>query len=160
MDGRVTSYIWHITLNTGHSRRSERSEVDDGVISTVRLILAEAVAAPGQRIPVIPGPPDIALEAHPAGPHLLAPVWDSHTGAPLLTLGIAPRSREAGRLWEVLHGGNHHLVVGLADVPRAPWCGFVLHPTIMLRPDAMRWAGDMERCVAWAWMELRRDLGK
>lgn len=36
--------------------------------------------------------------------------------------------------------------------PAEPWCAVVIHPTIALHPETLAWLGDLERCIAWAWV--------
>ncbi|WP_029002742.1 hypothetical protein [Azorhizobium doebereinerae] len=149
------TYISHITLNTGHRRRSEAGEVEPAVRSTLRLVIAEALAQHSARIPLVPGPPDISISGDAYGPHLLLTVWDDRSGLPILTFAVALRSRGAERLWDEVYRMGRELAVDIADMPAAPWCAAVLHPMIVLRPDALSWTGDMEWCVAWTWTEMR-----
>jgi hypothetical protein len=41
----------------------------------------------------------------------------------------------------------------MPDRPQTPWCAAKLMPGLSAYPAAAMWLGDMERCVAWAWIE-------
>jgi hypothetical protein len=150
-------------LSTGHLRRSPRDEVDGETLARVAPWLAAAVE-PGQAMPL----PVSALARYTA----LAAVLDGSllvtisgppqaggpmrgTAPPLVTLGVAQRSRHGAALWPLLTGPHMPPAKPGVVQPAAPWCGVVLWPTIMLHPNAMEWIGDLERCIAWAWIERR-----
>lgn len=141
-------YIEHLTLATGHQRRSYRDEVSPEAIALLRPLL-ERVAA-GEQVEV-PGFPsytiagalgrDRALLVTLRGP----PV--EGMPCPLLTFGIAPSSRASAALWRDWMGCERD-----DRTPRPPWCCVELLPSIVVCPDALEWAGDFERCCAWAWI--------
>jgi len=162
-------YIAHVTLSTGHLRRSPRSEVDDDTIAVLVHWLKNARAA-WEPVP-LPGEAFAGFAAKvfvehgamvctvygPAGRFpSLAGMEAAHDGVPLVTFGVAQRSRHSKALWDRL--------VQVSDqptscaMPDAPWCGVVLHPPLPAFPDAMDWLGDFERCIAWAWITRRPDL--
>jgi hypothetical protein len=35
---------------------------------------------------------------------------------------------------------------------RAPWAGVILWPAMAAHTDALAWSGDLERCIALAWV--------
>lgn len=145
----------HYTLNTGHSRVSPRAEVADHVIPLCRPLLA--------------------VGEHPipncAGYFLTVPVcqfgWAGTVrrgkDRPLVTIGLADRVEAATEIWPQLEG----LYLRLTDkrpfagidfaAPKQPeslpWCA-----AITILPDpAVHWLGDLERCLAWTWMETKRN---
>ncbi|NUB17294.1 hypothetical protein GAY28_36265 [Azospirillum brasilense] len=164
------TYLHHITLTTGHSRRSLRSEVEPAVLDAVapwldRALLAdEPLKAPPVPLPV----PDLTeFSAHiftvPGG--LVVTVYGpdnqtvppaAPTPIPLVTFGVARRSRSAAKLWGVLLKAAPALRAP-PDMPGTPWLAAVLHPSLTAFPDAANWLGDFERCVAWAWIERVAD---
>lgn len=166
----ASPYIAHVTLSTGHLRRSPRSEVDDDTIAILVPWLASARAAGSIPTP-LPGEAFAGFTAKvlveqgslvctvygPAGrfPHL-AGMPEAQDGVPLVTFGVAQRSRHSKALWAAL--------VAVSDVPPrcampdSPWCGVVLHPTLPAFQDAAEWLGDFERCVAWAWISRNAHL--
>ncbi len=138
-------YIWHVTLQSGHSRRSMRSEIDDGVIDE----LAPLLESDGERpMPRIAGR---RLRITRSGRTLLATVFAG--SAPICTIGVAGRSRGAARLWQALHDGAHELATHADDQPAAPWCAARLEVGLVMYPEDATWLGDFERCLAWTWIE-------
>lgn len=144
-------YIRHLTLDTGDQRDSYRGEVSDEVLAVLRPLL-ERVAA-GERVPV-PGeirPTCTMTGAVGRSRSLLLtvsgpPVHDEHV--PLVTIGVAPDSLASATLWrEWLNRERDD------RTPMAPWCAVRLWPTLALYPEAAHWLGDLERCIAWAWLE-------
>lgn len=158
------TYLHHVTLSTGHLRRSPRAEVAGEVVATLRAMLGEALAAPGAAVAMPEHvQPRCTLSATAEGRCLVATVWAPPEGelrVPLATIGVAGHGRCGARLWESLHA---HAAPGLTlatrgqPAPAAPWCGARLEPGIALHPQAASWLGDLERCLAWAWLERRRD---
>ena len=158
----MTHYLHHVTLTTGHSRRSYRHEVADAAVAEGRRLIAEAVGGSGDatlageaahcRLKVsVDGHQLLATVLGPTGPTLPdRPCAGEVT--PLVTFGAVRRSRAAPRLWEQLAALAG---VALPERPPAPWCAVVLHPGLSLHPDATDWLGDLERIVAWAWIESR-----
>lgn len=162
----MSHYINHITLSTGHCRRSPRAEVNDATLSILHLWLERARAS-GEIEPL-----PVAALSHfagrvtkeiglvvtiygPAGPHTPG---SPHKGRhlPIVTIGIAQRSREARDLWAhlIAHFGAKNGI----DAPVTPWCAVALHDNIAGFTDALRWLGDLERCIAWAWMTRNAAL--
>lgn len=163
-------YIAHITLATGHLRRSPRAEVSDDTIAVLVPWLASAMAsgAPPAPLPgkAFAGFSAKALVGHgalvctvygPASrfPHLSG-LAEAQDGAPLVTFGVAQRSRHSKALWAALVAVSD--VPPKCEMPEAPWCGVVLHQPLPAFPDASEWLGDFERCVAWAWISRNTHL--
>jgi len=143
----------HITLNTGHTRVSPRSEVVDDVVASLRPVIAqllqgEQVGIPATNTTLTAEIPDTS------GHNLLAVVWDSKE-QPLVLVGIGVS--EATPLWEELHRSSLSALATSPDSPpEEPWCAARLEPAAIVNPAAMQWLGDFERCLAWAWIERRR----
>lgn len=146
-------HIRHLTLDTGHQRDSHRHEVADHVVELLRPLLDRAVA--GERVPV-PG------DVQPAGCTLTAARGRDRAllvtvsgpppdHAPLVTLGVAPSSLASAELWREWIGTERD-----DRTPAPPWCVVRLYPGLALHPEAAHWLGDLERCVAWAWIEVRQ----
>ena len=103
-------YIEHITLTTGHRNRSSRGAVSDDTLAVVAPWLRRLIET-GERLP-LPAPALVHYSAKatseggglmatiygPIGPHTHG---QAHSGAtaPLVTLGVAQRSRQGGDLW-------------------------------------------------------------
>lgn len=158
-------YIRHITLTTGHSRDSYRSEVSDAAVAVCRDLIARitagAVAEPVQ----IPGVGEYYLSGRASGRCLLATVWsgrhapslhDPAVPAPLCTIGIASHSRCGASLWQMLHQhGETPVVTDPNRCPPEPWVAVALDAGIIEHQATAHWLGDFERCLAWAWCSQR-----
>lgn len=145
----MTDHIWHITITTGDSHKSPRSGVDAGALQLVADHLSRALEADSP----LPGDTGCHLMATASGPWLVATVL--YGDAPLVTMGVAPQSQGAGRLWRTLHA-DAKTATDPADVPRAPWCAVRIEPGLLQRLDAAQWLGDYERLLAWAWLDMQR----
>ncbi len=162
----MIKYLNHITLSTGDCRRSPRAEVDDETLALLHPWLTRSLAS--GRIEPLPVAPlshygarvikEIGLLATiygPRGPHNPgAPHPGEHV--PIVTLGVAQRTREADDLWAHLVA-NFGAQNGIA-MPAAPWCAVVLHQNIVAFSEAAEWLGDLERCIAWAWITRHPGL--
>lgn len=141
--------IHHLTLSTGHSRRSQRDEVPADVVALLRPLLDRALA--GESV-LLPGPPGVALylTAESGGRWLLAGVHGE--GMLLATVAVATTALSGARLW------RHILGEGDDDArPPAPWCAVRLELGLALHSQMGEVAGllgDCERCLAWTWVEV------
>lgn len=131
--------IQHYTIESGDCRESPRSEVSDAAIAALRPILVTGTHD-------LPGPAGYRLRVTVAVQSLAATVIQASSGAPLVTTYVAV---EQGALDAILSSTGARPAVPL----RLPCCLVTLHPTLALDPDAMGWLGDLERCIAWAWLE-------
>lgn len=158
-------YINHLTLSTGHISRIERGQVSGEALGRVAPWVA-VLAASGKAAPLpvsgldgytaLASVADGALILTVSGlPPESGPMRDK--APPLVTLGVAKRSRHGAALWPLL---TEHVMPlakrGLAR-PSEPWCGVVIWPTLMMYPSANEWLGDFERCIAWAWCTRSED---
>lgn len=117
----ILPYIHHVTLNTGHVRRSYRTEVSDEAIEACRSL----IGSPGARL--IPGVRGYALvQERPLTRCLTAtvrPVEDHVLGAygpPIVTICVAMHSRCGTARWRWLHAsglGLSTITRGVEDLP-------------------------------------------
>lgn len=140
--------LLHRTIETGHARDSFRHEVDDDIIEILRdSIRACLEMAPGHAIEIRPDTmPDDAPTWHLAaaldGGHLTAWLWYGEVagiGDPCITMQVRPVS-----------GGEY------AAILDAGMAGIALLPDAWQETAALQ-AGDIERCIAWAWLADRPD---
>lgn len=152
---RPITYIWHVTLNTGHGLRQYRRDIGDAASAAIAETLDGLLQ--GTRMPV-PGRPGYLLTGASMGHDLLVNVWRGpwERRHLLLTSGTALKSRSARDLWQAMHDqAPMPLATHRGDVPRAPWVADLIAPEAALHPDALAWTGDLARCMAWAWAEYR-----
>lgn len=161
-------YLAQLTLTTGHLRRSYRHEVGDEALALLAPWLANALST-GAREPLqVASLAHFAASATVEDGALICTVWGPpssqqsaaavHPAAaiPLVTFGVAQRSRHAAALWPLLVALD-----GAADGlqrPPSPWCAVSLQLGLLLHPTASEWLGEFERCVAWAWITRSPNL--
>ncbi len=142
-------YIHHITLTTGHSSRVGPGDITGETLARVRPWLAAMIES-RQRLPLpVTALADYSAHASADAGALVVTV-SGPSGLPIVTMGVAARSRHAVKLWDDL--------VALSKAPcgigrpSTPWCAVMLWPAIAAHIDAADWLGDLERCIAWSWV--------
>ena len=150
----LTMAMIHYTLNTGDSRVSQRSEVADAAIATLRPLLARG----GQLPPPFSGY-RVEVSHAPGGA-----IFSVHRGAhPTVLCAVSRDPATADRMWSEIEGvylqlvdNTQHVAPGkLAERPEStPWLAVVVLPTIILESRSdIGWLGDFERCFAWTLIE-------
>ena len=147
--------MMYYTLNTGHSRVSPRSEIGADVLPRMAPLLAAGEHDLGELAEVF------------AGYRLVVPHCEAGYFAklyrgdrPLLSLAVAATADEAV-VWPALEGLYLRLteLPGLhaadSQAPRRPgslpWVAVALADPLAVP----FWAGDFERCLAWAFVQGR-----
>lgn len=160
-------YITHLTLNSGHTARTPRSDVSASVTKLLADWLPTAVNSGRSHALPVPELSHFSAQVFvqdgglvvtvsaPLGPHVPG---QAHVGQtiPLVTFGVAQRSRQGAALWAMLlqaFGAKP----GLQE-PGAPWCAVAVHPSLGAFTGPVDWLGDFERCVAWAWITRNPGL--
>ena len=159
-------YINHLTITTGHNARTSRADVADDVLAIVVPWL-QSIVNTGQKSPLpVPALRHFSAIAYvqdgglivtvygPSVPHLDG--QPAITDIPLVTFGVAQRSRHSEPLWAMLMANFEH-PAGIKQ-PATPWCAVAVHPSITAHADAIGWLADFERCVAWAWITRNVQL--
>ena len=167
---RPLMYINHLTITTGHKARTSRADVAEEALAIVAPWLQSIVGA-GQKSP-FPAPAPAPALSHfsaiayvqdgglivtvygPTGPHRTG--QPASADIPLVTFGVAQRSRHSEPLWAMLLANFEH-AAGIKQ-PATPWCAVAVHPSIMAHPNAIGWLADFERCCAWAWITRNAQL--
>ena len=154
----MTRYIRHVTLTTGHVRDSWRQEISDEAIRACQTLITQITATVGA-LAQIPGVGDYHLSGVASGACLVATVWSGAPSVCIATIGVAGHSRCGLHLWRELHRWGETPVVTDPDrCPTEPWVAAALDAGIARHPEAAHWLGDFERCLAWAWIERRREI--
>ena len=135
--------MYHLTLLTGHTRESPRSEVADHVIDVLRPWLA-----PGTHpITQVPGGYSLVVPVVERG--YLATVQQGRV--PIASIGVAADEGEAEIIWPALVELQRVVAEPVATRPTTtPWCAVAL---LVVSPAMSDWLGDFERCLAWAYLE-------
>lgn len=140
------TYLWHVTLNTGDAGRFERP-VD---IADAQQDLAAALADPDgmARASAARG---YMIKVTVAGMALAVSIIGAVS--PLVTMGVARRSRGAQTLWRIMHDAPYDLATDPDNPPKAPWLAVRVEPSLIDDPGASVWLADYERALAWAWIK-------
>jgi hypothetical protein len=136
-------FIWHVTLETGHSSRSYRQDVADAAIEVLRPLVRADGDYP---VPSVAGR---SLRVTRSGRLLLATILAE---APICTLAVAGRSVGAERLWQMIHK-DVRAATDASKPPRAPWCAARFEAGLLHHLDDRPWLVDFQRCLAWTWIE-------
>ncbi len=134
--------MYHLTLLTGHTRESPRSEVADHVIDVLRPWLA-----PGTHpITQVPGGYSLVVPVVERG--YLATVQQGRV--PIASIGVAADEGEAEIVWPALVELQRAVAEPVATRPATtPWCAVAL---LVVSPATSDWLGDFERCLAWTYL--------
>jgi hypothetical protein len=148
-------FIKHVTLTTGHSRRSLAGEVAPEAVAVCRDLIRRITAGDVSESVRILAVGPYSLAGRKSGRCLVATVYaDGPSSESVCTIGVAAHSRCGAKLWRELHRWGQAPVVTDPDrCPPEPWVAAALDAGITRHPDALQWLGDFERCLAWAWME-------
>lgn len=160
-------YINHITLNTGHIARTNRTDVAPAVTALLAEWLPATInSGKAHALPVaelshfaaqvfVQDGALVVTVSAPVGPHQQGKPFAGQT-MPLVTFGVATRSRQGAPLWGMLVK-SFGLATGLKQ-PDTPYCAVAVHPSIAVYKGPVDWVGDFERCMAWAWITRNPDL--
>lgn len=145
------TYLHFVTLNTGSA---ERIAPPAAVITnSAALDLGRALR---DGTTEIGGHPGYRLKSLTVGPALLCTAYKGDL--PLVTFGVAARSRGAAELWGMMHdtSGGYGLMTDPNTVPGSPWCAVRVEPSMLADLDEpWRWLAAYEVEVATAWIERR-----
>jgi len=141
------SSLEHITVTTGATRLSPRSEVRDDIVNKVRKSLAEANGR-------LPGRWQVKMLPTPEGGYVFdLMLAKSH----IARCWLCADNLAFDGLWGAASssGLDPHAVI--RPPTHTPWLAAALTTggimLAMTEPEALAEAGDLERCVAWALLE-------
>ena len=133
--------LTHTTITSGHSRISPRAEVSDDIIEMLKPLLKTAIARQkrGSKAHVEIAPSDWYIRAREAKDRqsiVIGLWWGMPSGDAMIETRIT------------LHSETESL------------CEVWLTRPDALTPAAAFQAGDIERCMAWAWITLKAEQAK
>jgi hypothetical protein len=137
-------YIYHVTVTTGHARRSHRKEITPEALEIISTLLQQLESAQGQRV-TVPGPSGYEISGRVSGHCMTAKVFKRGSFDALVSIAIADRERCGAALWNEV--GNNK------PQPDAPWLAVRLEGALTTDLDESAWLGDFERCLAWAFID-------
>jgi hypothetical protein len=155
----------HLTITTGDTRWSPRDEVDQRVLALCQDAILPALLA-GQRAR-IPRSPAYYLTGGMQAAALAVTCWvdEGTQRIPIVTWWIAG-DQVAASIWDTvilphcrrmaaLHPGS-----SMPTVQRpasTPWVAAWLEVGSAIDPTPLVWIADLERCLAWAWIDHLRQ---
>ena len=156
-------YITHLTLSSGHTRESPRSEVDDEFLANFRKeLLKEWPPRSGHTMvkSLAPNVPEYSfrMRKQPDRHNAFIEVFPKRNkNRTLISFGVCWSEQHAEKIWSLLEEvqGRELALVSIPERPKAPWVVVVPHFTRLSRdPKPLEWAADFERVIAWAMAPL------
>ena len=148
----MLEYINHITLNTGHSRRTYPHEIDKGLYFKLKKLLRDSFSPEGAKLDDI----YYFKSSTGGGQEMITTLYgfSQEKPIPILTTGISAKTN--GYLWGLLHGDDSFgLVTNKDALPSVPYIADRLEIGSMFLPEALQWTGDFSRCIGWTFLEPR-----
>jgi hypothetical protein len=155
---RRDQFLLHVTLTTGHVRRSYRDEISDDSVEGARLVLERALH---ERVRMPQLGPEIALTVTAEGRSaMIATIWDGQ--APVVTFGVARHSRASAGLWPILLRTSTPeltpIVVDDTMRPEPPWVAARIEVGASRVPPMIMMAiGGLEAVFGWAFLDLQSN---
>ena len=146
------TYLMHVTLTTGHRAKIPATKISDAARRAVQHL---ADLEPG-KADLVPTGEDLYFKPVVNAGVLVADITDGG-GTPLVTMGVARKSRPGAKLWRELTTIPDMAVAVDSTQPPAPWLATLIWPQANLRLDNMPWIADFQHAVAWAWIERKHD---
>jgi hypothetical protein len=137
----MADFIEHLTLISGHTRRSPRFEVNSGTVDYIRDRIANREGKLD--------PTDWQVKLRPMPELKHSYVFDLyHSGERVVACYLCTHVEEHDGMWNAIKQAG---LRGKAKEPKVPWLACAVIG--IAAPDVLMEAGDLERCVAWALME-------
>lgn len=153
----MSKYLHHLTMTTGHTRKSYRDEVSDEVVAWARQAIRDAIVSG-----YVPLPP-MGIEwrlacTRESSKALLCSVWRGVSV--VATFGVAAHSRHGSKLWRALME-TATTPIAVSQCPPEPWVAARLELGAAAvaddDPEPLGMIADLERCVGWAFLEMIDD---
>lgn len=135
-------YINHVTLNTGHARKSYPSEVSKEIYFILNRIYKDSFSKDGAEI--MDGFILKSSDGQEEG--IIATIY-SPEGMPILTTGIV--NGGSGFMWQHLQDSSMLPLPKNLKEPEYPYVADRIEMGAMMNPTALQWTGDFTRCLAW-----------
>lgn len=139
------TYFNHHTVNTGHNRRSARSEVSDAAVAEMRRWLD--IMRAGEPLAVIDDVYSCELLAvNNSLADFIIGYHDSKMRQfDVIRFVVCLHSRYKRKAWEIVEGEG--------EPPHVPFIAARIINPMYVHPDL----SDFERCIAWAFFESRNN---
>lgn len=145
----------HVTLTTGHTKRTYRDEVaDESVVGAMDLL--ERAQHERVRMPGLGD--DMAITVTSEGRSaMIATIWQGEV--PVVTFGVARNSRASAGLWRILlrTATPEHtpIVLDESSRPQPPWIAARIEiGAALVLPVIMMAIGGLESAIGFAFLEM------
>ena len=150
-DAPKQAFLTHATVNTGHSKRSYRNEVSDGVIGEIKAWLPDLFA--GKLRGVIDDNYAVRCDWHNSKSvgFTVSRMNAEMQATKIVKFSVCRHSKRAKPSWE--------FVGGKGTPPPVPFVAATFFPNNLTVDDlaSISAIADFERCLAWAWLESLSD---
>jgi hypothetical protein len=156
----ATRWLEHVTITTGHSRRSYLDEVSDEALALCRRLIEQLRSADPYDVPILRTPyelPGYVLTGYVRRGRCL--IVTIAADEPVVTMAVGAHSRCGARVWREIHQYADEwelpYVTDRDRPPPEPWCAALLDRAAARDPAERLMAlalGEFERCLAWAWL--------
>jgi hypothetical protein len=139
----VINFLYHVTLTTGHVRKSYPDEVDRRLYFVINRIIRDSQGPAGCGIEV----PGYSLKTTQAAGQTLATLFGS-SGAPILTTGISTNGDT--ELWRMMHeSATTPIMTDPEKPPAGPYIADRIEIGAAMHSDALVWTADFARTLGW-----------
>src|SRR5690606_23154071 len=153
-DMSIARWLEHVTLTTGHSRRSSLDEVPDEALALCRRLIEQLRSGdPAARVPILRTP--YALTGYARTGRCLTVTIAADE--PVVLMAVGGHSKCGARVWREIHqyADERELpyVTDRCRPPPEPWCAALLDSAAARQPaEGLMALRDFERCLAWAFL--------
>lgn len=146
-DAPKQQFLTHVTVDTGHSRRSYRNEIDDEVIELLKTWLPDIYG--GKSRGVIDDYYAVRCDWHNSKSvgFTVSRMDTEMQATEIVKFSVCRHSKRAKPSWE--------FVGGKGTPPPVPFVAATFFPNNLIVDDlaSISAIADFERCLAWAWLE-------
>lgn len=136
-------YINHITLNTGHIRKTTPNEVNKEIYFILNRIYKESFSKNGAKIF-----DKYVVKSTNSDIGVIFTLFDEQ-GIPIITSGISKNDYK-GELWKMLHETTEMpMKTSPNQKPALPYIADRLEFGAMFHMNALQWTGDFSKCMGW-----------
>ena len=159
--------VEHRTVNTGQYRQSDHSGMTRSLTRAYgRLIAAAGAFATPAPLRSRDDPFRLEVLEHPHGSRVLRARILAPDEEPIAVLAVA-EGAGAGprRAWRETVAAAPWFIDGcdpsdFRDPPDRPWVIVALLSAVAVHPEAIEWLGEIEQCIAWAFLKSLQPMAK
>ena len=136
-------YINHITLNSGHLKKSFPRDVNKEFFFVLKRVYKESFDDSGIELLE----KYIVKSTHAKGHGVVTTIFDLYN-VPILTSAFV--NEKGSKMWEVLHSSSDlPLATNIANPPNIPYIADRAEIGRLINIDTLEWIADFSRCLAW-----------